>query len=402
MADDPAYPRAGGAPRQDGETGRPDRRILIFSQRGLSNHLSRCGIYEFEDLLSGAGWTEPLDAAGILAPKDGLGSPYRLKLRNRLSRLWGPRALPASGLVAPEMRGTCDLFFFYVGLVRDLLTLDAVPGWRARSGKAICWLQELWVDDIARYGRQLDILNRFDHVICAMEGSVPALQARLDVPVSYMPWGVDTILFCPFAEGPAPARWIHVNNISRIAPVTHDALLAHARATGRHYEFTTIRGGAHAHEPAEHRWLYAQRTKRSDYLVCYKAKVADIAERGAQEEFGLRYIEGVAGGAVLLGDRVARPAFEAHLGWEDAVIPIPYDCPDIGARLDALEADPARLEAARRRNVAEALARHDHLHRWREILKLAGLPAHPAMAPRAARLEALAGLPQTAPEPAGG
>jgi hypothetical protein len=274
-----------------------------------------------------------------------------------------------------------------VGLVRDLLTLDAVPDWRRRAGKAICWLQELWVDDIARCGRQLDILNRFDHVICAMAGTVPALQARLDVPVSYMPWGVDTVLFSPLPH--RPERCILVNNISRIAPVTHAALLDHARKRDMLYEFTTVRNGAYAHDTGEHRWLYAQRMKRTRYLMAYKAKVAAREERGAQEEFGLRYIEGIAGGAVLLGDRLQSAAFEEHLGWTDSVIPVDYDCAEIGEVLDALEAEPERLGAARRRNLVNALTRHDHLHRWERVLELAGLPPTDGMAARAETLAEL-------------
>ncbi|GIX15425.1 MAG: hypothetical protein KatS3mg118_3384 [Paracoccaceae bacterium] len=366
------------------------RRIGLLSLRNLSTHLSRCGIHEFEDLIAGA-----FEAATIIAPRPGPASALRLRMRNRLARLGGLQGLVPSGLAASVPAGGFDLFFFYAALPRDLVALDAVPDWRRRAGRAICWLQELWIDDIPRAGRLLDILDRFDHVFCAMAATTPVLQERLSVPVSYLPWGVDTILFSPLPS--PPERCIHVNNISRIAPRTHAALLDHARRRGWHYEFTSIRGGIFAHDTAEHRWLYAQRMKRSRYLISHMAKVAERQERGRQEEFGLRYIEGIAGGAILLGDVIDSPAFRAHLGWPDAVIPLPYDCAEAGEIIDALDAQPERIAAARRANMLNALTRHDHLHRWQAILDIAGLPPTAGMERRAGQLAGLAAMLEAAP-----
>ncbi len=261
---------------------------------------------------------------------------------------------------------------------------------RARAARAVCWVQELWVNDITKLGPQLDILNSFDHVLCALAGTVDALAQRLDVPVTYMPWGVDTELFCPYPQ--ELDRVIDVINISRANDTTHSALVSYARETGMYYDFPTITGIYDALDPTEHRWLYADRLKRSRYFFAYSAKVARQGQRGAQEEFGARYIEGVASGTVVLGDRLSSPAFENNLGWTDSVIEVPYECGSVASIIEELDSQPERLAEARRRNALNALRRHDHLHRWEQILDSAGLPHTDGMRLRRSKIDELGAI----------
>lgn len=373
----------------------PERRVLIYSQRGLSRHVSRCPGYEFEDLVAAE-----LETADILAPTASRASPLLLKARGqvaRRSRLY--RALP-TGLGLSGLGEGYDLLFAYVGLPRDLATLDAFD-LRRRAGRAVVWLQELAAADVPGYGPSLDVLNTFDHVICGLAGTVPALAARLDVPVHYACWGLDALAFCPWPD--PPERVIEFYNLSNVSQATHAALLAHAKASGAFYDFPTEIGIHTARDASEHRWRYADRLKRSRYFYAGTARVRSRAEGGwkraaAQAEFGSRYVEALAAGAILLGDRVSTPEFEASLGWEDAVIPVPYECPGIVDIMAGLDADPARLAAARRRNVTQVLARHDCLHRWEQVLDLVGLPPTPGMARRREALAARAALVAAAPE----
>ena len=373
----------------------PERRVLIYSQRGLSRHVSRCPGYEFEDLVAAE-----LETADILAPTASRASPLLLKARGqvaRRSRLY--RALP-TGLGLSGLGEGYDLLFAYVGLPRDLATLDAFD-LRRRAGRAVVWLQELAAADVPGYGPSLDVLNTFDHVICGLAGTVPALAARLDVPVHYACWGLDALAFCPWPD--PPERVIEFYNLSNVSQATHAALLAHAKASGAFYDFPTEIGIHTARDASEHRWRYADRLKRSRYFYAGTARVRSRAEGGwkraaAQAEFGSRYVEALAAGAILLGDRVSTPEFEASLGWEDAVIPVPYECPGIVDIMAGLDADPARLAAARRRNVTQVLARHDCLHRWEQVLDLVGLPPTPGMARRREALAARAALVAPAPE----
>ena len=87
-----------------------------------------------------------------------------------------------------------------------------------------------------------------------------------------------------------------------------------------------------------------------------------------QPEFGSRYIEGVAAGCVLLGSRESTPAFDTFLGWEDAVIEMPFDCPNPPEILRLLDGQADRLREISIRNVRQALEGHDHVHLWGAIV----------------------------------
>lgn len=362
-----------------------ERRVCIYSQRGLSRHVSRCGAYEFEDIIAAE-----FERADVIVPQKGAFSPLLLKARNRLSHVSSLYRLIPSQLELSDLSNDYDLFFCVAPLARDLATLGALGDFRKRTARSICWLQELWINDIARFGPQLDILNTFDHVFCGLAGTTDALAQRLDVPVTFMPSGVDTELFCPYPQ--APERFIDFINISRVNDTLHGALIKYAKESGSYYEFPTIQGIYDAFDPAEHRWLFVERLKRSRYFFSHIAKVARQSERGVQEEFGARYFEGVASGTIVLGDRLATPAFEENLGWPDSVFEVPYECEDIASIIAELDAQPERLAEARRRNVVNSLGRHDHLHRWQAVLDAAGLPPTDGMAERQSRISQLAAI----------
>jgi hypothetical protein len=93
----------------------------------------------------------------------------------------------------------------------------------------------------------------------------------------------------------------------------------------------------------------------------------------------------------MIGQAPDTPAFGRLFDWPDAVVPLPYDSPDIAAVLDTLDADPDRVERAQRANVVNTLRRHDHVYRWAEILSHVGLDPTPAMNDRIQTLGRLAG-----------
>lgn len=358
-------------------------RVCVVSLREMEAHVARAGGYEFEDIIA-----RDLDDARILSPRHAGWSPRRLSLHRWLSRRTALAQRLSPGLQVPALDRDVDLLFISAAQLWDISALASVKDWRRRSRVAICWLQELWMADIPRNGPLIEALNAFDHVICPFHHSAEPLRQRLDVPVTYLPWGIDALGFCPWPD--PPARVIDAYNIGGISGVTHDAMVAHAAATGRFYLHDTTKGRRTVASHVAHRQNYGATLKRTKYFFSHKAKVLRPGERGAQEEFGLRYLEGTAAGAILLGDRVDNPAFHEHLGWPDAVIQIPYDCPDIGAVIEDLESQPARIAAARRANVLNALRHHDHLHRWDRVLDLAGLAPSPKMQARRAALEARA------------
>lgn len=358
-------------------------RTAVFSLRDFEKHVSRCSGYEFEDVI-----TEEIEPGALLIEA----SPDSVKQRGLRARRWLDRkGVPVGnfsfGADTRSLGVDVELFFVSPALPRDLAQLEAIHDWRARSTKAVCFLQELWIAEIdtvvAKFGR---ILNQFDHVICGFYYSAEALAERLDVPVSYMPYGVDAELFNPYVEN-AP-RVIDVCAIGNMDAVTYDALWAWSKERAdRYYSFTTTGSANFSVSHKQHRRNLAQTLQRSKYFFTYLAKREVTSQRRAQEEFGPRYFEGAAAGAIQLGDPLpSNPAYLEYVDWDGAVIDVPYSSAEIPAKIDALEADPEHVELIRRANVSNCLLRHDHLYRWDEVLRVAGLSETTQAAERRARL----------------
>lgn len=372
--------RIGTSRRRSEPAGQPRReaRICLVSQRGVNGHLARCCGFEFEDVIAS------MDDVRLVVPVHAWGSALRLKLRNRASRVTGLYRFVNSGVRVAEEVGRFDLFFMLIQFTRDLMIFDAVRHLRRNSGFAICYLEELWLADIERLGPQLDILKEFDYIFCSCAGSVNRLSAKLQRPVEYIPPAVDAIRFAPLTD--VDRRCIDVSNIGRRSAVTHQALLKYAAERGAFYFYDTLEGPYFAMVPHEHRLLLANQIKHSRYFIANTAKLDRRFETIGQAEIGFRFFEGLAGGAVLLGDAPRTEQFKRLLGWDDSLIGIPFDCANIADVITELNTQPSRLQAIRRRNVRNIIRRHDWLHRWEIMLARAGLSHTPAMKRRAETL----------------
>jgi hypothetical protein len=109
-----------------------------------------------------------------------------------------------------------------------------------------------------------------------------------------------------------------------------------------------------------------------------------------KEEISSRFYEGVAAGAVLLGEPPRSDEFRRQFDWPDAVIRLPFNSPDAAEFLESLDADPQRIERIRRDNVHHAAQRHDWIHRLRAVYEALGLKPTEAMLAREERLRSLA------------
>ena len=357
-------------------------RIAILSLRNMENHISRACGYEFEDTIATS-----LDDVDIFAPTHSKWSSQIARAKVAFSRHSSISMPWGVGSAHTSIKNDYDMFFLSVAQPRDLCLLSEVPNWRKKSKFAVCWLQELWAADISKLGKILDVLNQFDHVICPFFHSTDALRDRLNVPVTYLPWSVDTQLFCPAPK--RPKRSIDILNIGGVGAKTHDALIDFSDERGTYYNYATVVGRHKFGSFTAHRRNYAGTLKRSNYFLSFLAKIARNGERDVQEEFGLRYLEGAAAGAILLGNNVDNPAFDEHLGWQDAVVEAPYDSENIVNVILDLEAEPERINAIRQRNVVNSLNRHDHLHRWQSVLNIAGLAQTQKMQIRQSQLAKL-------------
>ncbi len=75
----------------------------------------------------------------------------------------------------------------------------------------------------------------------------------------------------------------------------------------------------------------------------------------------------------MLGCPPRNDAFKKYFNWQDAVIPMAFDEPNIAEVIADLDAQPQRLEKIRQENIVNSLLRHDWVYRWQEILAKTGL-----------------------------
>jgi|KBSSwiStaDraftv2_1062776.scaffolds.fasta_scaffold01970_3 hypothetical protein len=365
--------------------------VLQLSMRRVHDLVAFCAPYEFEDVVAevtGADRVEITDYDAVENARRVYKGGRRLFRSRAFARAITPQ------LRAPPLAREYELFLPVFNHPFELWALAAVPDWRARCRKAICFVSEIWIQELPEY--LIELLSEFDHLFIAMQHPVTEVARIVGKPCDYLPLAADVLRFSPYPS--PPPRTIDVLNIGRRSAVTHAALLALARERRLFYYYDTVRaGGAQGKQvtfsvgdAAQHRLLLANLLQRSRYYVSYRSRVNEPEWTAGREEISGRFYEGAAAGAVLVGEPPRCAEFERQFDWSDAVIQIPFDCPDVGERLAALDADPERLEHVSRTNAQQAALRHDWLHRLQDVYRAAGLPPTETMKARARRLEELA------------
>ncbi|MDT8303792.1 MAG: glycosyltransferase, partial [Sedimentisphaerales bacterium] len=357
-----------------------EARICVFSQRHLQQLLSASGDYEFEDLLC------EFDDVDILTAQPSHGFKTIGRISNQLARRTSFACLNP-GVIKQRIDRDYDLFFAKFLLHRDLLSLNALKNWKERCRTSICWLAEVWVDDVTKWKGYAKILSQFDYVILNCFASVKPMQDLIKRPCLYVPPGIDAIKFCPYPY--PPLRPVDVYSIGRKSKVTHRALLKMAEQNMIFYIYDTIIR-KETDQPAEHRSLIANIAKRSRYFLVNPAKIDRQFETCGQNEIGFRYFEGAAAGTVMIGEHPETEVFREHFGWTDSVIHMPFDTPDVANILADLDSEPERIAEARKNNIVQSLLRHDWAYRWNTILNLAGLKPNTALTERLEYLTKLA------------
>jgi hypothetical protein len=256
--------------------------------------------------------------------------------------------------------------------------------------RSVLWLDELYVAGFARCKYWLPALAQFDHIAIGQESSVAELSRMLGRKCHWVPTAVEVTRFNPYPN--PPDRVIDALSIGRRFEGIHDAL---RKATARQrvfYVYDTLIGPSIAvRDHSQHREMLANMMKRSKFFVVGPGMMGE-AEAGREPIVGLRFYEGTAAGAVLIGQSPNCTAFQTLFGWDDVVIKMHPDGSDTLEVLRDLMAEPDRMRAISRRNAFEAAHRHDWVYRWKHIYQLAGLSPTPAMESREQYLHALAEL----------
>src|SRR5207245_6644625 len=362
-------------------------RICMPTFSAFARNVFRAGSYEAEDVLVGCDDVDliPLEATN--------GFAFREKWLMRFVYHDVSRRLVSlnPGLRPVRLTRDYDVFMLVCPYWRDVWYANAIQGWRDHCRTSVCWIDELWADDVRQLQYWLPVLSRFDHVIVGLNGSGKDLGDAIGRPCHEILSGVDTIRFSPYPN--PPARVVDVCSIGRRWEGIHRSLLKLA-AKKIFYFYDTLDNAAmsETRDYAEHRDLYANITKRSRFFIVAPAKRNLPEETQGQVAIGRRYFEGLAAGAVLVGQAPYCEACRRHFDWPQAVIEMQPDGSDAVAVISRLSAEPERIREISRRNAEEALRRHDWVYRWKEILSIAGLKTTPAMEAREKRLAELAEL----------
>lgn len=361
-----------------GQNGEP--RILLFSHRNIFEQLAwRCPFQEFERII------QEVDSVELVAPNAKTWYRNGKRVALRLGEFVNIPLNP--GVAKTNLGRDYDMFFTVCDGASDLLHLKALKGWRDRCRTTVCWLAEFYVKDIPVYKSCIGVLAQFDYVIFMFNTNDP-FKSVIKGQGHYLSAGIDTVRFCPYPD--LPTRCIDVLSIGRRAQVTHKALMRMAQEDGKLYVYDTI-NDLHAYDLDEHRSMIANMAKRSRYFIVSPGKFDKPEETGGQSEFGYRYFEAAAPGAIMIGMRPANnKEFDKIFNWKDAVIEVPFTSDAIVSTIRELDKQPDRQMKISQTNIVQCLLHHDWVYRWEAVLNMVGMQPFPMLLSRRQRLKDLA------------
>ena len=190
----------------------PDPRVLCVSYRDIALVISRCGQYEFEDLIATMDAVDVIAPADLIVPEDAdtpvqvgiltlqrlaVKTFRRLKVKLEGTLPYGWRWLP-SGL-----SHNYEMLLVNCEAPGDLYDLAPCAMWRSKARVSVCVIQELYASDVPKLGDILKILKQFDHIIVSHSGHgrVARRGHRPPVPLCALLHGHAQVL--PVSRGPA-------------------------------------------------------------------------------------------------------------------------------------------------------------------------------------------------------
>lgn len=375
---------------------------LGLSARKISSLVGYSSLYEFEDFIRYVS-AKKLDEIKPEVQKSIETSRRAFKFSKSFIRSKKLRDLLCRNLIPKSSRVHLDndtfLFLPTFNHPFELFSLQAIENWRKRCRHAVCYINEVWETELKSCSYLIELLKDFDYIFIGLNHSVDLLQEMTGRPCAYLPVGVDALRFCAYNKSQI-TRDIDVCNIGRRSDVTHSALMDLANQEDIFYYYDTISPGRDVKNASkqvtfnvkchqEHRLLLANLLKRSRYFIANRAFANDQSRTGKHHEIPARFFEGTASGTVILGDPPATQIFNDYFDWEDAIIQIPFDAPNIAEVIAELDAQPERLANIRKRNTIHALLRHDWLCRLEAIYSILDLPPSQEMMQRSRRISDL-------------
>lgn len=360
-------------------------RICMLTSRDFSHRAFMGGIYDGQDVLL------DIDDVDLICLKPRRVCQLRQSIQQRIVWHDFTRTFVFANMAFEPIRLSkeYDLFVAYFPLIRDLIQVPAVRGWKEYCRTSVCWIDEIYAADIPKLKHWLAALIPFDHIVIGYSGAVAAVAEAIKRPCHAVPIGVDAIRFSPY---PRPLdKVIDIYRMGSGSEGLHHALLELAAQKDMFYVYDTfVASDIKIHNHRQHREMLANMVKRSRYFIVAPTTRRLPNATGDQIEIGLRYYEGSAAGTVMIGQIPYCDMFNALFNWQDVVIEIEADGSNVADVIAGLEAQPKRLVEISRRNAMEALLRHDWAYRWKKILNIVGLEPSPQLEMRENRLKQLA------------
>jgi hypothetical protein len=240
---------------------------------------------------------------------------------------------------------TSDALFWMQGASRPELPILA-PALLRGNVRRSAFVVDAWKHLITKIGT-LAVLQRLDPCFVAFREGRDELRRRFPRGrFEWLPFGVDTDVFdAASEERPVFAYWM-----GRRYEALHQAMVAYCAARNLTYRYT-LRSGEFS-DPAELGRLVGS----ARYFIVSPPDVADPQRTGGFSPFVMRYLEGLAAGARLLGVLPRSGEYERLLPI-DAILLVKPDGSDLAARLDADRDDAKGWEAV---SSARMLVRDQH------------------------------------------
>ena len=362
-----------------------ETRVLVVSVRGFRFQVANCILYELEDIIY------DLERAKLYAPTQDF------DLARKLYRLakYATGSDDIASAIAPfptevSLKDEYDLLFVVCDNPWQLHLLETIKNWRKKCRHKACYVMETWKLNFDDWRLAHEPFKNFDHIFSGTSHCVETYSEVTGLPAHYLAPAIDALKFCPYPN--PPQRMIDVCCVGRRHEETHQSLL-HRSQQGDNffYYYDTINNGRlEVSKPPEHRAKLINLLQRSRYNIAVSARFNALSETGGYQEMGSRYFEAVAAGTVLLGMPPTGDVFPQYFDWEDAIIKVDLYEQDVTEVIEALNAQPEKVERIRRRNIVNALLKHDWVYRWREILAAFDLKPSQSVLAREQHLQKLA------------
>jgi hypothetical protein len=266
---------------------------------------------------------------------------------------------------------TADLAILLSRHPSDLALLNHATAVIGPDTTLVVVLTELWPTFVVdqRQREALRLLRRADLVIVNQVSSLAPLRAHLGVSgpnCRFLPPALDLLRFMSWPEA---VRDVDVFAPGRRPPRVHASLRCALESGELRYVFDSFTP-ASVPDLADHRTFFISQARRARTMLAYPARLAEPSVTGGSVEFGVRYMEAMASGAVPFGHRIDQSTYHEHFDQIPAVLEIgDEDAATVFRRID-----PVEEQHMRDRNLLIALGTADWAHRLRTIFRCIGAP----------------------------